>query len=292
MGAPPLSKRFDHMLDDLRKKYESGIGLTELAEELEVDRKSLKNYLTKNGICVRTHVEQIRFKADQLGKHFCAKCEQYRGPEGFYKHHNITCKTCHDEGVKEWVKNNPEKVRRSQRKAAKRNAATKNAKARARRAARTEEEKVAESAWWAEYRKNYAVKDPEYGARWRAANKDLIKTYYGRRKGLKLNSKGNCTPDQVAARVAYYGSKCWICKTGKYEELDHVVALSRGGTNWAANLRPACSNCNRRKGGMEASRKLPVQEIADLPRFFGMIHKAMAENEVSRGNFSRQSGAS
>lgn len=67
-----------------------------------------------------------------------------------------------------------------------------------------------------------------------------------RRKARELNAPGNATVDQILARWAYYGSKCWIC--GKdAEHTDHVKPLSKGGSNWPANLRPACSSCNRAK---------------------------------------------
>ena len=30
--------------------------------------------------------------------------------------------------------------------------------------------------------------------------------------------------------------------------IDHVKPIARGGSNWPANLRPACTPCNSRKG--------------------------------------------
>jgi 5-methylcytosine-specific restriction endonuclease McrA len=32
-----------------------------------------------------------------------------------------------------------------------------------------------------------------------------------------------------------------------YEVIDHVIPVSKGGTGWPANLRPACGRCNLAK---------------------------------------------
>lgn len=67
-----------------------------------------------------------------------------------------------------------------------------------------------------------------------------------RRRAIEAGAAGSCTLAQIEARIAYYGYRCAYCG-GPYEELDHVIPLSRGGSNWASNLRPACRSCNRRK---------------------------------------------
>jgi len=54
--------------------------------------------------------------------------------------------------------------------------------------------------------------------------------------------------DQLAARTAMFGDRCWICR-GPYEALDHVKPLCKGGPHMLANLRPICATCNARKGG-------------------------------------------
>jgi 5-methylcytosine-specific restriction endonuclease McrA len=54
------------------------------------------------------------------------------------------------------------------------------------------------------------------------------------------------TSDQVAARVAYWGGRCWICRVA-YEAIDHVKPLAKGGPHMLANLRPICTSCNTRK---------------------------------------------
>jgi 5-methylcytosine-specific restriction endonuclease McrA len=48
-----------------------------------------------------------------------------------------------------------------------------------------------------------------------------------------------------------YGHDCWLqlpgC-TGLATQGDHVIPVSRGGTDDLTNLRPACAPCNNRKG--------------------------------------------
>ena len=100
---------------------------------------------------------------------------------------------------------------------------------------------------------------------WRARNPARVKAlraalYYGdherqkllsrirrmRRHARKQEASGEATLAQVAARVAYYGWRCWMCGI-PWEEIDHVIPLARGGSNWPSNLRPACAKCNGRK---------------------------------------------
>jgi hypothetical protein len=64
----------------------------------------------------------------------------------------------------------------------------------------------------------------------------------------RRTAAGYATRSQIAARAAFYGGLCWICRAAPMEAMDHVKPLRAGGTNWPANLRPACKSCNSRKG--------------------------------------------
>lgn len=56
----------------------------------------------------------------------------------------------------------------------------------------------------------------------------------------------------IAARWEMFGGKCWIC--GKpATTTDHVIPLSRGGSHWPSNLRPACLSCNSSKQSKKPS---------------------------------------
>lgn len=54
------------------------------------------------------------------------------------------------------------------------------------------------------------------------------------------------SPTQLAAKVAFWGSRCWIC-SGPYDAIDHVKPLAKQGPHMLANLRPVCTPCNTRK---------------------------------------------
>lgn len=69
------------------------------------------------------------------------------------------------------------------------------------------------------------------------------------RKAHRRRSKaapGVATPEAIASRMAIFGWRCWMCG-GSFTTVDHAIPLRRGGTNWPANLRPACLSCNSRK---------------------------------------------
>lgn len=83
--------------------------------------------------------------------------------------------------------------------------------------------------------------------RWRMTHLEQDRQRAMARRALKHEAKGAATVAQVAARWAYYGHRCWMCGDPA-TQTDHVIALARGGSNWPANLRPACGPCNSAKG--------------------------------------------
>lgn len=64
---------------------------------------------------------------------------------------------------------------------------------------------------------------------------------------------GQYTMEQWEGRLNFYGRRCYLCGcdwdalTPSHRTIDHVIPLSKGGTNWPANLRPACRPCNSGK---------------------------------------------
>ena len=47
--------------------------------------------------------------------------------------------------------------------------------------------------------------------------------------------------------IAQYGDACFYCDDGAFEELDHYIPITAGGSHALANMRPSCTACNSRK---------------------------------------------
>lgn len=82
----------------------------------------------------------------------------------------------------------------------------------------------------------------------RKANPERRREYGCRRRArLRASAVGRViTPEQLAAKKAYWGHRCWMCG-GPAAAWDHVKPINRQGPHILANLRPACLPCNTRK---------------------------------------------
>lgn len=98
-------------------------------------------------------------------------------------------------------------------------------------------------------REKYAA-DPSRKRRnvyaWRKSNPEKVNATNRNRYARQVGVAGSASAEQVAARVAFFGGVCAYCG-GPYQAIDHVIPISRGGTNWPANMRPACVQCNSSK---------------------------------------------
>lgn len=114
--------------------------------------------------------------------------------------------------------------------------------------ARREKNRESDLARKREYRKNNKEKVKAYNKKYQIDNADLFNEYKRKRRALEKDALylGHTVKD-LEARLAYYGGKCWICRTAEHEHWDHVKPLSKGGAHILANLRPSCASCNTSK---------------------------------------------
>lgn len=95
---------------------------------------------------------------------------------------------------------------------------------------------------------------------WKQKNNIRATLLQQRRRCKQLRATGSCTYDQWMQRVEFYGWKCFYCAsrlTRKTLTMDHRIPLSRNGSNWPANLVPACRFCNTSKGAKMPKKRTP-----------------------------------
>lgn len=90
------------------------------------------------------------------------------------------------------------------------------------------------------YTKLWRTEKPEL------AHKNMAQSWFTRAVRRKNAPGYHSRMDWEELRKTYDG-KCAYCKVAPSTDRDHVVPLSKGGTNDISNILPACKSCNCRK---------------------------------------------
>lgn len=103
--------------------------------------------------------------------------------------------------------------------------------------------------------------------RWAANHPEYSREQNRRRRARIRGAVGYASTDAERGRWDVRGRACIYCGTSlPWEDranwhFDHLIPLSRGGTNWPANLAPACFTCNVRKGKRTYFEYIALQEL-------------------------------
>ncbi len=118
-------------------------------------------------------------------------------------------------------------------------------------------------------KKKYRAEHPEsvkQGIKdWRRRNPERRRQDDVRRRALEMNCETHATAQERSWRSILFGNSCAYCG-GKYVHMDHLLALSRGGTDNAYNLIPSCLRCNTSKCNQEWHQWYRVQQFYDRKR--------------------------
>ena len=69
-----------------------------------------------------------------------------------------------------------------------------------------------------------------------------------KRRAARHASSGSFIAEEFKALCELYGNRCLACgDTGATLEADHVVPLTRGGSDDIDNIQPLCGSCNKKK---------------------------------------------
>lgn len=148
--------------------------------------------------------------------------------------------------VRQWQRDNPEKVNAKQREWYAKNLE----KARAQSAARSRKytkkypDRVRASSK-KRYQK-YAERLRQESKAYRQAHPERMKVYKNRRRALK-RGQPSYTEREWLDLLDYYEGRCLACRTTEDITADHVIPLSKGGAGTIDNIQPLCRRCNCEK---------------------------------------------
>lgn len=141
---------------------------------------------------------------------------------------------------KKWAAENREKLREYHREWS----ASSENKEKKKEWFQSNKEKIAASKR-ALYARNPAIK--EYNQRWLDAHPEVRKAGKHNRRAAERRVPGKFTGAEFKALCEKYGNKCLCCgSTGKLSA-DHVIPISKGGSNLIENIQPLCMPCNAKK---------------------------------------------
>ena len=96
------------------------------------------------------------------------------------------------------------------------------------------------------YRTEHAVECGKRTRTWSRLHPEKIIAYKHKRKALE-HSGGEFSAIQWKELCERFYYKCVSCGESKPLTVDHIVPLSKGGTNDIENIQPLCLSCNSRK---------------------------------------------
>lgn len=98
---------------------------------------------------------------------------------------------------------------------------------------------------------NYAEKIKPYQQKYRQEHKEEKYASNRKYRNLKLNCEGSHTESEWRILLEFYGNRCLACNSKENLSRDHVVPLSKGGTDYIENIQSLCKSCNSKKKDKE-----------------------------------------
>lgn len=186
------------------------------------DRAKIKGYVRSDGHAT-------------VSERLCPKCKVQKSAAEFYsdkyRSHGLSlyCQECCKARISDRFQNDRERLLIISRERHRHNKDRENAQSRAYMQVhgpeRERQYQEANPRWWRAYKN---AKD-------------------NRRRVRKMGNGGTYTPDEWLALCASAENKCLCCGQERPLTADHIVPVSRGGSNFIENIQPLCKPCNSRK---------------------------------------------
>jgi len=194
----------------------------------------------------------------------CSRCEKEKTLDQFHKDKrcrlgvNAWCRQCRKEYGQAYQKAHPEKGRLAVRKSYAKHKERRCREARERydpekRRQRYLKNRDARLAQQREYQQRPEVKARyrDWKRRWIVRNRELKREYWRRYNARKQGAKGTHSVEEWLTLCKRCDWTCLACGSRHVKDnpltLDHIVPLSKGGTDDIDNIQPLCRSCNSAK---------------------------------------------
>lgn len=168
------------------------------------------------------------------------------------------CKSCCIKNAVQRKRDNPERTKRDAKKYRTKNSKSISEASKKRRIAHLEEYRAKNREWikgnpekaraaCKRWRRAHPERQARADKNYRNNNPLAIRAKAHRRRALKRGAPGICTADDIQRLLATQKGRCYYCGEKRKLTVDHVVPLSRGGSNEPSNLVLACKHCNSSK---------------------------------------------
>jgi 5-methylcytosine-specific restriction endonuclease McrA len=100
----------------------------------------------------------------------------------------------------------------------------------------------------AKWRKENYERMKSVDSEWHSNNRDRHTATSNKYRKSLSKAEGSYTEEEWINLFSEYGNHCLCCEEIKPLEPDHIVPISKGGTNWITNIQPLYHSCNTSKG--------------------------------------------
>ena len=131
--------------------------------------------------------------------------------------------------AREWLKRNVQKARDAVRRYAK---------------AHPERRRAAKRLYYARHPERHKAAMAIYNR----AHPEVLRAKSSAYRARAREAEGQFTSAEWRDLVERHSGRCAYCLAVAPLQVDHRIPLKRGGSNWIANILPACGPCNQKKG--------------------------------------------
>ena len=107
-------------------------------------------------------------------------------------------------------------------------------------------EEVAE--YMRQWRQEHAEECAEHARQYHKEHPEVSRNNVRKRRALKASSDGNFTDEEFQLLCEVFENRCVYCHKELPLTADHMIPLSKGGSDSIENIVPACQSCNSSKG--------------------------------------------